>query len=172
MGIFFFLASRQQNSRYVFETILSIAPRPIQRFFLHLFDGFINGLGNTKDIKGIWISGVISVGIWLNGALAIFALFQAFELDLPFGAACFVSVAIALTVALPQAPGFVGVFHVAIEKTLVLWGQSLLAAKGFALIFWAVSFLPVSLLGILFFAREKLNISELIERERSLQSKE
>ena len=86
--------------------------------------------------------------MWLNGAFAIFCLFKAFSLTLPFGAACFISVAIALSVALPQAPGFVGVFHVAIETTLLLWGQDPTIAKGFALIFWGVSFVPVTLIGV------------------------
>ena len=58
----------------------------------------------------------------------------------PFGAACFTGVAIALTVALPQAPGFVGVFHVAMQKTMILWGQGDADANGFAIVFWAVSF--------------------------------
>jgi len=148
MGIFFFLASQKESMRPVFERITSIAPIPIQRFFMRLFDGFVEGLGNSTDTKGIWQAGVLSVGMWLNGALAIYCLFQAFSLTLPFGAACFISVAIALAVALPQAPGFVGVFHLAIEATLLLWNQDPNIAKGFALIFWGVSFLPVTLVGL------------------------
>lgn len=165
MGIFFTLASRKTDSRHIFEKIVRIAPPPIQRFFLRLFDGFVEGLGNTRDIKGIWQAGLLSIILWLNGALAIYFLFQAFSLPLPFGAACFVSVAIALTVALPQAPGFVGVFHVAMEKTMLLWGQPLLAAQGFALVFWAVSFLPVSLIGIFLFAREDISLKELQQKK-------
>ena len=67
---------------------MSISPPPIQRFFLRLFDGFVEGLGNTRDIKGIWQSGLLSIILWLNGALAIYCLFKAFSLPLPFGAAC------------------------------------------------------------------------------------
>lgn len=165
MGIFFVLASRKTDSRHIFEKIVAIAPAPIQRFFLRLFDGFVEGLGNTRDIKGIWQAGLLSILLWLNGALAIYFLFHAFSLALPFGAACFVSVAIALTVALPQAPGFIGVFHVAMEKTMLLWGQDLLAAQGFALVFWVVSFLPVSLLGIVLFAREDISLADVRQQK-------
>ena len=98
--------------------------------------------------------------MWLNGALAIYCLFQAFGLSLPFGAACFVGVAIALGVALPQAPGFVGVFHVAIENTLLLWGQDPQVAKSFALIFWMVSFVPVTLLGLIMATRWDIDWQE------------
>ena len=171
MGLFFTLASQKVDSRHIFEKIVSIAPTPIQRFFLGLFDGFVEGLGNTRDIKGIWQAALLSIIMWLNGALAIFSLFQAFSLPLPFGAACFVSVAIALTVALPQAPGFIGVFHIAIEKTMLLWGQDLIAAQGFALVFWFVSFLPVSMIGIVLFAREDISLSEL-RKKMSGQTKD
>ena len=102
--------------------------------------------------------------MWLNGALAIYCLFQAFSLPLGFGAACFTAVAIALTVAFPQAPGFIGVFHLAIEKTLLLWGMALAPAKGFALVFWAVSFIPVTLLGMIRLWKEGMDWNVLREK--------
>ncbi len=148
MGVFFYLVSRKNDTRHIFASIVQIAPPPIQRFFLGLFDGFVDGLANSTDTKGIWQAGILSVGMWLNGALAIFCLFNAFALSLPFGAACFIAVAIALAVVLPQAPGFVGVFHAAIEATLLLWGQDPIVAKGFAIVFWGVSFIPVTVLGV------------------------
>jgi uncharacterized protein (TIRG00374 family) len=124
MVIFFTLASQKQRSRHIFERILSIAPTPVQKPFLHLFDGFVAGLENSRDLHGLWQAGLLSILLWYNGAAAIYCLFHAFGFLLPFGAACFVSVAIALTVALPQAPGFMGVFHVAMEKTMLLWGEN------------------------------------------------
>ncbi len=159
MGIFFALATRERAARSVFAVIVSVAPPPIRDRFLELFDGFVAGLGNTRDRKGLLQAGLLSVWMWLDGALAIWCLFRAFEMALPFGAACFVAVAIALTVALPQAPGFIGVFHIAIEKTMILWGQPLLHAKGFAIIFWAVSFLPVAVVGLIALWQEGLSLS-------------
>lgn len=157
MGIFFALAVRKDTARHIFARIVSISPPPVQRQFLNLFDGFVSGLGNTRDLRGLVQAGLLSVWMWLDGALAVWCLFQAFDMALPFGAACFVVVAIALTVALPQAPGFVGVFHVAIEKTLVLWGQDLAPAQGYAIIFWAVSFLPVAIVGLVALWQEGLS---------------
>ena len=164
MGIFFALASQKEAMRPVFVQITSIAPRPIQTFFMRLFDGFVKGLGNSTDASGVWLSGVISVGMWLNGSLAIFCLFKAFSLTLPFGAACFISVGIALSVALPQAPGFIGVFHMAIFEALSLWEQDPTASKGFALIFWGVSFIPVTLVGVGFGMVEDINWRSLLQK--------
>ena len=161
MFVFFALASRGPDAHRIFTTITRIAPAPIARRFDALFDGFVAGLGNTRDVGGMWQSGALSLAIWFNGVGAIYVLFGAFDLDLPLGAACFTAVAIALTVALPQAPGFFGVFHVAIEKTLDLWSVDPTPAKAFAIVFWGVSFVPVTLIGLLALWREGLTLGGL-----------
>ena len=111
-------------------------------------------LGHARHPPALIGAAALSVWLWLDGALAIHLLFRAFDMALPFGAACFTAVAIALTVAVPQAPGFVGVFQLAMQKTMLLWGQPQGQADAFALVFWAVSFLPVTLVGTLAFWRE------------------
>lgn len=161
MGTFFALATRKVAARGVFERIVAVAPGPIRGAFLGLFDGFVAGLGNTRDGRGLVQAAGLSVWMWLNGAVAIWCLFQAFGMELPFGAACFTGVAIALTVALPQAPGFLGVFHVAMQQTMLLWGQEQAAADGFAIVFWAVSFVPVTVAGVLAMGREGISWSSL-----------
>ena len=163
LAIFFLLATRENAARGAFENILKIAPAPIRAPFLQLFDGFVAGLGSTKDRTALWKAGALSVAMWLNGALAIWFLFQAFKFQLPFAAACFTGVAIALTVALPQAPGFIGVFHIAIEKTMVLWGVPDAESKGYAIVFWAVSFVPVTAVGIVAMWREGISMREATE---------
>ena len=149
MMIFFYLATRKEESRKIFMYFLKPTPLPIQNLFLKLFDGFVVGLGNSRDIKDVFISCMLSILLWSNGVFAIYCLFQSFNFSLPLGAACFVAVAIALTVALPQAPGFIGVFHVAMEKTIILWGEQVVAAQGFAIVFWAVSFIPITIVGVI-----------------------
>jgi hypothetical protein len=170
MAVFFALATQKRAARHLFAALVRIAPGPVERFFLHLFDGFVEGLGNARDPKGLAQAGFLSVAMWLNGAVAIQFLFFAFDMDLPFGAACFTAVAIALTVAVPQAPGYLGVFHVAMEKTMLLWGQEAAVAQGFAIVFWAVSFLPVTLVGVLAIWREGLHLRSLSEEATRLRA--
>ncbi|MCB9758780.1 MAG: flippase-like domain-containing protein [Alphaproteobacteria bacterium] len=166
MAVFFWLASRGAPARAVFARIVSIAPPPVAERFMHLFDGFVEGLGATRDRRGMWQAGVLSLAIWFNGAAAIYVLFQAFRLTLPPAAACFTGVAIAVAVVFPQAPGFFGVFHFAIEKTLVLWDVPVDPAKAFAVVFWGVSFLPVTAVGLLALWREGLSLGGLWSRDR------
>lgn len=161
MLVFFFLASRGAAAGAIFRKITSLAPAPVARKFDSLFDGFVEGLANARDPHGLWQAALLSMAIWFNGALAIYVLFKAFELALPLGAACFTAVAIALTVAVPQAPGFFGVFHVAIEKTMLLWSVDGTPAKAFAIVFWAVSFMPVTATGLLAMWTEGLSLGGL-----------
>jgi len=163
--VFFVLVGQGPSARGAFARILTPAPRPVRRVFLGLFDGFLEGLGSTRDPRGLIEAGLLSLAIWFNGAGAIYCLFLAFELPLPVAAACFTSVAIAIAVVLPQAPGFLGTFHLAIEKTLMLWAVSLTPAAAYAIVFWAVSFVPVTLVGLVALWREGLTLGGLWKRK-------
>ncbi len=165
LGIFFVLVDRGPAARGTFARILSPAPPPVQRVFLRLFDGFLEGLGSTRDRKGMVQAALLSLAIWFNGAAAIACLFVAFELPLPLSAACFTSVAIAIAVVVPQAPGFLGTFHVVIEKTLVLWAVAATPAAAYAIVFWAVSFVPVTATGLVALWREGLTLGGLWQAE-------
>ncbi|MDP2317312.1 MAG: lysylphosphatidylglycerol synthase transmembrane domain-containing protein [Pseudomonadota bacterium] len=169
MAIFLTLAAREHAARHIFARIVSIAPRPVADRFLYLFDGFVLGLESVRSRRALWQAGALSLLHWLNGAISIYVLFLAFGIDLPFAAACFTTVAIALTVALPQAPGFFGVFHVAIETTLVLWGLDPAPAQAFAIVFWAVSFIPVATVGAIAWWREGLSMVSLREEAARLE---
>lgn len=170
MAIFLTLAAREQAARHIFARIVSIAPPPVANRFLFLFDGFVKGLESVRSRRALWEAGALSLLHWLNGSISIYVLFHAFGIDLPFAAACFTTVAIALTVALPQAPGFFGVFHVAIQTTLVLWGLDAGPAQAFAIVFWAVSFVPVATLGAILSWREGLSLAALKAQTDELQT--
>jgi uncharacterized protein (TIRG00374 family) len=161
LGAFFALAAHEGAARAVFGRLARLAPDPVRDRLLGLFDGFAGGLVSVRDRKAVAGAAALSFLHWFNGSLSIWVLFRAFGLDLPFAAACFTTVAIALTVALPQAPGFFGVFHVAIEKTLVLWGQPEGPAEAFAIVFWAVSFVPITVSALLLAWREGFRVEDV-----------
>lgn len=165
MTTFFVIATRPDKAHARFARLLSLLPAQLRVRLLGIADGFVAGLANARDRSGMWQSLILSVWLWVNGAVAIQCLFAAFDMRLPFGAACFTGVAVALTVAVPQAPGYLGVFQVAMEKTMLLWGQSKTAADAFAIAFWAVSFLPVTAVGVVALWREGIDQTALESAE-------
>jgi hypothetical protein len=134
---------------------------------LRLFDGFVAGLSSSRDPACLLQAAALSVLMWVNGAGAIYLLFMAFGVNFSFAIACFTGVAIALTVAIPQAPGFIGVFHVAMVKTMVLWGMDHATAGAFAIVFWAVSFVPVTGIALIALWREGLSLGGLVQRAKA-----
>jgi hypothetical protein len=70
-------------------------------------------------------------------------------------------VCLALAVALPQAPGYIGVFHIATQKTLGIFEVGLSSAQSFAIILWALSIIPVTIVGLLFLWREGMSLGEI-----------
>ena len=48
---------------------------------------------------------------------------------------------------------------------MVLWGVPDAESKGFAIVFWAVSFVPVTVVGLVAMWREGLGMKDLTEHE-------
>ncbi len=157
----FLLSLYPKKAGAVFEKLLFFFPHHQRDKLVNLLHSFISGLqvfNNKKQL--IWI-GVLSLIIWFLNATPIYVLCYAFDIKLSFAGACFVMVCLALAVALPQAPGFIGVFHIATQKTLVIFGVGLSSAQSFAIILWALSVIPVTIVGLLFLWREGVSFGEI-----------
>ena len=157
----FLLSLYPRKAGAVFEKLLFFFPHHLRDKLVNMLHSFISGLQvfNHKE-KLIWI-GVLSLIIWFFNAMPIYVLCYAFDIKLSFAGACFVLVCLALAVALPQAPGFIGVFHIAVQKTLVIFGVGLSSAQSFAIILWALSIIPVTIVGLLFLWREGMSLGEI-----------
>lgn len=148
-----------RRARDTVQALLRPLPEGVRGRMLAFFDELVVGLavaGNPARLIGAILA---TFAVWAVGLCSILALFQAFDLSLPVSAALFVEGAIALSVAIPQAPGFVGVFHVVMEKTLTLWDTPSGSAQAAALVFWAVSFVPITLIGLVEAWRQGLGIT-------------
>jgi len=157
----FLLSLYPKKAGAVFEKLLFLFPHHLRERLVNLLHSFISGL-QVFDNKRllIWI-GILSLVIWFLNAAPIYVLCYAFDIKLSFAGACFVMVCLALAVALPQAPGFIGVFHIAIQKTLDIFGVGLSSAQSFAIILWALSIIPITIVGLLFLWREGMSLGEI-----------
>jgi len=94
-------------------------------------------------------------------ALAFWLGFKAVGLALPFSAALFLQMLIAIGVALPSAPGFFGVFEKLATVGLAIYSVEPTAAASWAIGFHILSFIPITLIGIYYFSRLGLSFGEL-----------
>ena len=167
----------------MFLFLLSIYPEKVSAttkrllFFLphHLrdnladhIDSFISGLRIFDDRKQMFWIGILSLTIWLLNSTGIYVLAYAFNIGLTFTGACFVNVCLALAVALPQAPGYIGVFHIATEKTLRIFGIGMASSQSYAILLWAVTIIPVTLAGFLFLWREHMSLQAITKQDETV----
>ena len=76
--------------------------------------------------------------------------------DLSLVAVMSIMIAMNLAVILPAAPGNIGVFEFAVMTTLEFFQFNKSTALSGAVILHAISIIPVSLVGLIFFIREWL----------------
>jgi hypothetical protein len=166
----FLLSLYPKKAGAVFEKLLFVFPHSIRDRLVNLLHSFISGLQVfDHKTKLIWI-GVLSLILWLINAAAVYVLCYSFDIGLSFAGSCFVTVCIALAVALPQAPGFIGVFHIATQKSLDVFGIDLSSAQSFAILLWAISVVPVTVAGLLVLWREGMSFGEISHYDEEKRS--
>jgi glycosyltransferase 2 family protein len=102
-----------------------------------------------------------TVAHWLLNALGFWLGFKAVGIHLPFSAALFLQTLIAVGVALPSAPGFFGVFEKFATVGLAIYGVSASQATSWAIGFHILSFIPITLIGMWYFARLGLHMKDI-----------
>ncbi|MDP6924263.1 MAG: lysylphosphatidylglycerol synthase transmembrane domain-containing protein [Candidatus Scalindua sp.] len=161
IAILFLLSLYPKKAGAAFEKLLFIFPHYLRDKLVNLLHSFISGLQVfDHKTKLLWV-GMLSIIIWLLNVASIYVLCYSFDIGLSCAGSCFVTVCIALAVALPQAPGFIGVFHIATQKSLDVFGVGLSSAQSFAILLWAVSIIPVTVAGLLFLWREGISFGEI-----------
>lgn len=102
-----------------------------------------------------------AVLMWVLNAGAFYIGFVAVGMEVPFWAAIFVASLIAIGVAAPSSPGFVGVFEFFAKTGLALYGVSSTLAVGWALAFHFIAFIPITVLGFYYFGQLGMHFKDL-----------
>lgn len=145
----------------VFETFARrVAPRFEERGRLAL-RAFAGGLGVLRH-PGRFLSVLGWTTLhWLVNALAFWIGFRAVGVEVPFSAALLVQGLIAVAVALPAAPGFFGVFELVGKTALAFYGIGGDLAVSWALGFHILTFIPITVIGGVYFARMGVRLAEM-----------
>ena len=150
----------------VLHRIFNIFPGKIRDKLEEFLASFIAGLqilGNKKHL--IWIL-FLTIGIWILTALSMYILAFSFDLNLPFTGSCLVAICLGFAVALPQAPGYIGLFHLATQKALEVYNIEAVTSQSYAITLWAISIIPITIIGILFLWKEGISFKDLSKFEK------
>ena len=147
------------------RSILSaIARRIVPKFepaIIRLFGHVAGGLAVLKDSRRFLAVLFWALAHWLTHALGLYICFLAVGIDVSFSAALFLQGVLALGVAVPSSPGFVGVFEGAATIGLAVYGVPTTLAVSWAIGYHVLSFIPITVMGAWYFARLGLGMRDL-----------
>lgn len=124
---------------------------------------FGDGLGVAKEPKQLAMVLAWSLGLWLCVCASAWYVCQAFGIQLPVSGSLLVMVMMVLGVAVPTPAG-AGGFHAAFQLGVTsFYGAQNDAAVGAALVLHLVSFLPVTILGLVFMLRAGLSFRGAVD---------
>jgi hypothetical protein len=135
------------------------APRLVKRGS-EIIHSFSEGLGVLRSPRRFVAVFFWAVAHWMVNALAFWIGFKAVGLTVPFSAANFLQGIIAIGVAIPSSPGFFGVFELAATVGLAVYGVPNRQAISWAIGFHVLSFIPITVIGLYYFARLGLHFSD------------
>jgi len=144
-----------------------VLPARAARLLAQFVESFAQGLAVMRSPSKLAGALALSIPLWLSIAAGIWLTSQAFHITFPYTGSFLVMTLLVVGVAMPT-PGAVGGFHVAYQIAV----QTFFAAPsdravGAAIVLHGISFIPVTLVGILFMAREGLTLSGVQQLAKS-----
>jgi glycosyltransferase 2 family protein len=157
--VLFVLAGHPERMGRIALRIERILPERLARAVATFVQTFAQGLAVMRQPRRMAVALALSVPLWMGIAAAIWLTSQAFHITFPYAASFLVTTILVVGVAVPT-PGAVGGYHLAYQMAVQgLFGALPERAVGAAIVLHAISFIPITLLGIALMAREGLTLS-------------
>jgi uncharacterized protein (TIRG00374 family) len=121
---------------------------------------FTEGLTLIKGAPQVVRAVFLSLLTWLLMTLSFYFCMNAFEMALPFTAPLLLVVVLNIGIMIPSSPGFIGIFQYLCILSLSFFDIPKESALAFSVVLHATQYLPVTLLGWFFWAREDLTTAE------------
>jgi uncharacterized protein (TIRG00374 family) len=126
-----------------------------------LTDRFLTGLASLRSPADVLMVLVTSIVIWLLENGKYWFVMHAFPFRVSFFALMLMNGIVNLTTTIPSAPGYVGTFDAPGIAVLEAYGVPGAIATGYTLVLHAALWLPITVLGAFYMARESLSWSRV-----------
>ena len=122
---------------------------------------FLEGLASLRSPGDVMMVFLTSVVIWLFETGKYWFVMQAFPFEVSFFALMLMNGIVNLATTIPSAPGYIGTFDATGIAALEAYGVPNALAAGYTLVLHAALWLPITLLGAYYMARESLSWSQV-----------
>ncbi len=135
---------------------------------INITNKFLDGLASLRSPWNVLMVFFTSVIIWLLETGKYWFVMHAFDFTVSFFALMLMNGIVNLATTIPSAPGYIGTFDAPGIAVLTAYGVDQATAAGYTLTLHVALWLPITLLGAYFLAREgiKWNDSLLAETEK------
>jgi uncharacterized protein (TIRG00374 family) len=163
LAVLAFLAAKPERTDRFVKPLLRPLPARIGARLEAVLLSFLDGLGALGSVRNVAVVAASSFVLWLLICLQIHATLRAFDLVFPFPVAFFVLTWAILGLFIPT-PGGVGGYHTAVAYALTgFYGVSKNTAAAFALVSHALSFVPITLIGLVFLVAGGFSLKSLAD---------
>jgi uncharacterized protein (TIRG00374 family) len=154
LAVLFALAGHPERLGRAAVRVERLLPVRLAGVLAGFVETFAQGLAVLRDPRRIVTALALSFPMWMSIAAGIWLASRAFHITFPYTGSFLVMTILVVGVAAPT-PGGVGAFHAAYQFAVAeFFAAPADRAVGAAIVLHAVSFVPVTLLGLLFMARE------------------
>ena len=163
LGLMFALAGHPERLGRLAARVERVLPARAARIVAQFVETFAQGLAVMRQPTRLAIALLQSVPIWLSIAAGIWLTSRAFSITFPYSGSFLVMTLLVVGVAVPT-PGQIGGFHAAYQIAVqTFFNAPDDRAVGAAIVLHAVSFVPVTLLGVIYMAREGMTFQNAQE---------
>lgn len=157
----FVLARKPEQMGSAITRLLFFIPEAGKDLIRSVLIKFSRGLEFLSNKKVTAFIGIQTLMIWLLMGISNIFVFYAFGLDLPVDASYVVLVVVSISILVPAAPGFVGVFHAGAVWSLMAYGVPKTEALSCAIVLHATQYIVVTLMGFVYLKKEHLSLKQL-----------
>jgi len=156
LAMVFFPARTQKVSAWVINRVV---PARLRAPLSGIVARFITGLSSLRSpIETLKVL-LLSIAIWTCETGLYWGVMRALGMDLSFMTLMLLNGVVNLVLLVPAAPGGLGTFDAACKAMLILFGIGAEQALGYTLLLRAALWVPITVLGALFFLREGFTLS-------------
>ncbi|MEW6568833.1 MAG: lysylphosphatidylglycerol synthase transmembrane domain-containing protein [Chloroflexota bacterium] len=134
-----------------------LAPVRFRPAIASLTERFLAGLASLRTPGDVLMVLVTSIVIWLFETGKYWFLMHAFPFEVTFFALMLMNGIVNLATTIPSAPGYIGTFDAPGIAVLVAYGVPAETAAAYTLVLHGALWLPITLLGAYYMARESLS---------------
>jgi uncharacterized protein (TIRG00374 family) len=145
--------------------IQRLLPAGLQAKVISLLDRFLDGLASLRSPINVLMVFITSVFIWLLETGKYWFVMHAFDFRVSYFALMLMNGIVNLATTIPSAPGYIGTFDAPGIAVLTAYGVERASAAGYTLVLHVALWLPITVLGAYYLAREGIKWSDDIRRE-------